>query len=372
MKIAIVLNTSWNIHNFRMGLIHTLLKQGHEIVAIAPEDEFSIKIKEAGCSFERITMDSRGANPIKDFGLTIELFRIYRRIRPDIILHFTVKPNIYGTFAARLLNIPSINNVCGLGTVFLNKGLISVIAKIMYKMAFRYPNKVLFQNEDDLDLFIREKLIKLDKTDRVPGSGINLEKFTPRKNEKNEKFIFLMIARLIYDKGIVEYINAIRKLKTKGIDAKFQILGAIDEEHKRGIPASLVHTWVGEELIDYHPKVSDVRDYIRDADCIVLPSYREGTPRSLLEAAGMAKPIVTTNVAGCNSVVIDNTNGFLCKLKDVDDLAEKMEKMVDLAEADRERMGNNGRKIVEQYFDENIVIDKYMNLIAQYDKKISA
>jgi glycosyltransferase involved in cell wall biosynthesis len=372
MKIAIVLNTSWNIHNFRMGLIRTLLKNGHEIVAIAPEDEYSVKIQEAGCSFERVTMDSRGANPVKDFGLIIELFRIYRRIRPDIILHFTVKPNIYGTFAARLLNIPTINNVCGLGTVFLNKGIISVIAKLMYKLAFRYPNKVLFQNDEDLDLFIRDRLISMEKTDLIPGSGLDLQKFTPREKRKNEKFVFLLVSRLIYDKGIVEYINAIRKLKPLGLNAEFRILGAIDEEHQRGIPASMVGSWIDEELISYHPKVQDVRNHIREADCIVLPSYREGTPRSLLEAAGMAKPIVTTNVAGCNSVVKNNNNGFLCNLKDVDDLAEKMEKMYSLPESDREEMGKNGRKIVEQYFDESIVINKYINLIALYKKRISA
>ena len=372
MKIAIVLNTSWNIYNFRLGLIRSLINQGHELIAIAPVDDYTKKVIQAGCSFERITMDSRGANPVKDMGLIIELFRIYRRVRPDIILHFTVKPNIYGTFAARMLKIPTINNVCGLGTVFLNKGLISVIAKIMYKMAFRYPNKVLFQNDEDLNLFIREKLIREEKTDLVPGSGLDLQKFQPGKKVNSEGFIFLLISRLIYDKGIVEYVNAIRKLKNMGIQARFQILGAIDEEHKRGIPAREIFSWVDEGLIEYHPRVQDVREYIRVADCIVLPSYREGTPRTLLEAAGMAKPIVTTDVAGCNHVVKDNHNGFLCKLKDTDDLAEKMKRMYLLNETHREKMGSIGRKIVEHYFDENTVIEKYNDLINHYRKKLSA
>ena len=348
------------------------MKEGHEIIAIAPEDEYTKKIIEAGCRFERVTMDSRGANPIKDFALTVELFRIYRRIKPDIILHFTVKPNIYGTFASRFLEIPSINNVCGLGTVFLNKGLVSFIAKIMYKMAFRYPNKVLFQNDEDLELFIREKLIKKEKADLVPGSGLNLNRFKPRENTGNERFTFLMISRLIFDKGIVEYINAIRKLKSRGIQARFQILGAIDEEHRRGIPAKLIYSWIKEGLIEYHERVSDVRNHIRKADCIVLPSYREGTPRTLLEAAGMAKPIVTTNVAGCRSVVKNNLNGFLCNLKDADDLADKMEKMYLLDEKKREIMGIRGRLHVEQNFDENIVISKYKILIDWYKNKLSA
>jgi len=372
MKIAIVLNTSWNIYNFRLGLIRSLMDQGHQIVAIAPEDEYTQKVIYTGCSFERITMDSRGANPVKDMGLIIELFRIYRRVRPDIVLHFTVKPNIYGTFAARMLNIPSINNVCGLGTVFLNKGLISVIARIMYKLAFRYPQKVLFQNDEDLKLFIREKLIREEKTDLVPGSGLDLKRFQPREKKHTGEFIFLLISRLIFDKGIVEYINAIRDLKKKGIKARFQILGAIDEEHKRGIPAETIFSWADEGLIEYHPRVQDVRGHIQQADCIVLPSYREGTPRTLLEAAGMGKPIVTTNVAGCNHVVRDNYNGYLCNLKDAEDLAEKMQNMYLLNQEEREVMGLLGREIVENHFDEHKVIAKYKNLIDHYQKKLSA
>jgi glycosyltransferase involved in cell wall biosynthesis len=231
---------------------------------------------------------------------------------------------------------------------------------------------VLFQNNDDLELFIRERMIKEEKTDLVPGSGIDLSHFQPDEKTGNDIFTFLMISRLIYDKGIVEYINAIKKLKSKGVRARFQILGAIDEEHRRGIPAKLIYSWIGEGLIEYHGRVPDVRNFIRNADCIVLPSYREGTPRTLLEAAGMAKPIVTTNVAGCNSVVKNDSNGFLCRLKDVDDLAEKMEKMYLLNQSDRNNMGANGRKLVEQFFDENFVIDKYKMLIAKYQNRLSA
>jgi glycosyltransferase involved in cell wall biosynthesis len=316
-----------------------------------------------GCGYEKLTMDSRGANPIKDFGLTLELFRIYKRIKPDVILHFTIKPNIYGTFAARLLNIPVINNVCGLGTVFLNRGIVSFIAKVMYKLAFRYPQKVLFQNDQDRDLFINENLIKEDIAELVPGSGINLKKFIPQIIPENRTFTFLLISRLIHDKGIVEYIGAIKKLKAKGVKAKFQILGAIDEEHKRGIPARIIKTWINEGLIEYFGRVSDVRDYIKNADCIVLPSYREGTPRTLLEAASMARPIVTTDVAGCNNVVKDNYNGYLCNLKDIQDLADKMEKMMNLSKNNRRAFGLKGRALVEKMYDEGVVIDKYIRLI---------
>jgi len=366
MRIAIVLNTSWNIYNFRLGLINSLLKNGHEVYAIAPYDEFSSKLIELGCKYEKVTMDSRGANPVKDFGLIIELYRIYRKVRPDIILHFTIKPNIYGTFAAKLLGIPTINNVCGLGTVFLNKGFVSVIARLMYKVAFKYPNTVLFQNDQDRRLFIDEQLIDEDRTDLVPGSGINPDKFIPVELPENKEFTFLLVSRLIHDKGIIEYINAIKELNQRGIKAKYQILGAIDEEHKRGIPSRIVESWIQQNLIEYLGRVRDVRRFIENADCIVLPSYREGTPRTLLEAASMARPIVTTNVAGCNNVVTDNYNGFLCNLKDSLDLADKMEKMINLPIERRREFGFRGRRHVEKEYNENLVIDKYNYIVKSF------
>jgi glycosyltransferase involved in cell wall biosynthesis len=341
------------------------MKNGHEIIAVAPYDEYSQKLIDMGCSYEKVTMDSRGANPIKDFGLTIELFRIYRKIKPDVILHFTVKPNIYGTFAARLLHIPTINNVCGLGTVFLNGGIVSFIAKALYKLAFKYPNTVLFQNYQDRNLFIEENLIKEDITDLVPGSGINLNKFIPSVLPKNKEFTFLLISRLIYDKGIFEFIGAIKALQRRGIKAKYQILGAIDEAHQRGIPAKIIYSWIEEGLVEYLGRVPDVRNYIKNADCIVLPSYREGTPRTLLEAASMARPIVTTNVAGCNSVVKDNHNGYLCNLKDIHDLANTMQKMLNLSAEQRRAFGLKGRAHVEKMFNENVVINKYKDLVSK-------
>ena len=216
MKIAIVLNTSWNIYNFRLGLIKALLAEGHEVLAIAPADEYSGKLIQAGCQFEEVKMDSRGANPIKDIALTYELFRIYKRQSPDVILQYTIKPNIYGTFAATILRIPVINNVCGLGTAFLNKNLVSKIAISMYKLAFRFPKLVFFQNDDDKAFFLKSKIIKKTNTDVLPGSGININEFVPQdKTYKEAPFTFLLISRLIHDKGILEYINAIKMLKIK-------------------------------------------------------------------------------------------------------------------------------------------------------------
>ncbi len=363
MRIAIVLNTSWNIYNFRKGLVETLIHNGHEVFTIAPHDKYSAELSNLGCIHHNVRMDSRGVNPIKDLLLIAELFVKYKRIKPDVILHYTIKPNIYGTIAASLLKIPVINNVCGLGTVFLDKNFASYIAIKLYRFAFRFPKKIFFQNHDDLILFRRKKIVDEKVCGLVPGSGINLDHFQPLAKKNNEKFTFLLISRLIYDKGIIEYIDAIKELKEKGIDAKFQILGAIDEQHRRGIPKKIIDSWIENDMIEYLGTTSDVRSAISESDCVVLPSYREGTPKTLLEAASMAKPLLATNVPGCSNVVENEVNGFLCKLKDSKDLALQMERMLGLSNEELQNLGLNSRKKVQEKFDEKIVIDAYLNSI---------
>ncbi len=363
MRIAIVLNTSWNIYNFRMNFVKALLAEGHEVHTIAPNDDYTHFLTEAGCIHHNLKMDSRGANIIKDSLLVFELIGKYRSVKPDVILHFTIKPNVYGTLAAAILRIPSINNVCGLGTIFLKKNWVSSVAIALYRLAFRFPKKVFFQNPDDLELFVDHKLIKSSVTDILPGSGIDLKHFTPANFFRNKKFTFLLVSRLITDKGILEYIDAIKQLKSAGVDARFQLLGAKDPDHKRGISLEIIDEWIHSNTVEYLGTTRDVRGFIKSADCIVLPSYREGTPRTLLEAASIAKPIITTDVPGCHHVVSDQYNGLLCKLKDSSDLAQKMKDMMSLNDETLKSMGVNGRKKVENEFDESIVISKYLRAI---------
>jgi glycosyltransferase involved in cell wall biosynthesis len=363
MRVAIVLNTSWNIFNFRMNLIKSLQAEGHEIHTIAPVDKYTVRLTEAGCIHHPVKMDSRGANPIKDLALIVELYAIYKKVKPDVILHYTIKPNVYGSLAASFLKIPVVNNVCGLGTVFLKKDLVSAAAMLLYKISFRFPKKVFFQNPDDLKLFLDRKLVPAHTVDLLPGSGIDLEKFKPVKFTRNQQFTFLLISRLITDKGIQEYIDAVRKLKSEGLDARFQILGAMDPEHRRGISKKIIKEWIDSGTIEYLGTAEDVRHFIQQADCIVLPSYREGTPRTLLEAASSSKPIIATNVPGCNHVVENQVNGLLCNLKDANDLADKMHTMSQMNDASLQQMGKNGRKKMEMKFDESIVINKYLSAL---------
>lgn len=360
-KVAIVINTSWNIYNFRMGLIRALQERGLEVYAIAPKDAYSGRLREAGCHFIPVAMQGSAANPLVEAGVFRELYQTYRYLKPDVILHYTIKPNLYGTVVAKMLGIPCINNVSGLGTVFLNNSPVAKVARRMYRFAFRFPKKVFFQNPDDQHLFLKFGIVNPAITEVLPGSGIDTSRFTPKgPHTRNKEFTFLVISRLLYDKGLVEYVEAVRLLKKKGIEARFQLLGAPDPGHRRGIPLEELQQWIDEQVIDYLGTTDDVLPAIQAADCVVLPSYREGTPRTLLEAASTGKPIVTTDVAGCNNVVTDGVNGFLCQVQDPGDLAAKMLQMYQLDEAQRQLMGQNSRKIAVERFQERFVIDRYL------------
>ncbi|MFY0651679.1 MAG: glycosyltransferase family 4 protein [Cyclobacteriaceae bacterium] len=360
MKIAISINRSWNIYNFRSGLVKALIAEGHEVVAIAPKDEYSRLLMEMGCRFFPLEVQNTGSNPVKDISLYLEYIKIYKKVTPDIVLQYTIKPNIYGTLAAKRLSIPVINNVSGLGTVFLNNGMVSRIAQILYKIAFSRTDLVFFQNADDRKEFIYKINLPKLRTDLLPGSGINLARFTPKPKLNGEKFTFLMISRIIKDKGIYEYVNTAQKAKEQNIDAKFQLLGEPDVNHRRGIKKEEVDSWIDDGIIEYLGVTDHVDDVIKEVDCVVLPSYREGTPRTLLEGAAMAKPLIATDVAGCRQVVQEGENGLLCDVKDEESLLNAVTKVYQMDKVDLEQMGANGRAFMESNYDEKIVIDKYL------------
>ncbi len=367
MNVAIVINTSWNIYNFRKGLIQSLLLNGYKVTAIAPHDQFSDLLREIGCTFIPLKMDSRGANAVRDLQLIFELYGIYKKCKPDVILHYTIKPNIYGTLAAAMLQLPVINNVSGLGTIFLNKGASSFIARFLYKFSFRFPAKVFFQNPDDQKLFIDLQLVNPKITDLLPGSGIDPEYFKPisKQSQKGETMVFLMISRIIRDKGIVEFLDAAGQLKKSGIKADFRILGVLDPQHSRGIGKSEFEQKVQKNGAIYLGNAHDVRKFIADSDCVVLPSYREGTPRTLLEAASMGKPLIATDVPGCNEVLKAGYNGLKCEARNAGDLAKAMLEMTRLPLEKRNQMGENSRKLILERFDERYVSEKYLSAIKE-------
>lgn len=372
MKIAITVNTSWNIYNFRMGLIRALLAEGNEVVAIAPEDEYSKKLKEEGCQYVPVIIDNTGSNPFKDYALMRRLKRIYNEQKPDIVFHYTVKPNIYGTLAASASGIPVINNVSGLGTVFLSGGVASFAAKKLYKRAFANAQMVFFQNKDDRKTFLSEINILGLKTDLLPGSGINLKNFKASPFPNTRKKTFLLIARVIIEKGVIEYLEAAKLVLNKYPETTFQLLGKLDPEHARSISDSIINDSVDDGIIEYLGEVENVKPYIEAASCVVLPSYREGTPRTLLEAAAIGRPIVTTDVAGCREVVVDGETGFLCESKNASDLSKKIMAICEMSNPALESMGGKGRLLVESKFDEQIVIGQYLKHLSNIMNQIAA
>jgi glycosyltransferase involved in cell wall biosynthesis len=362
--ITICSNTSWYLYNFRMGLITALQADGYRVVLIAPKDDYSDRLESLGCEHYDIEIDNKGTNPIDDMRLMYSFFRLYKEIKPDMLLIYTIKPNIYGGIVSKFLNIPTLNVIAGLGTVFLNDNLSSKIARWLYKTSF-HKNRVLFENEDDCNEFLDKKLVKKEQIKLIPGSGINTEKFQPKEGiVEDSSMVFLLIARLIRDKGIVEYVEAIESIRAKYPAVKFKLLGSYYEGNPSAISEDEVSRWVDEGTIEYLGYTDAVLEEIQKADCIVLPSYREGLSRVLLEGASMSKPIITTDVTGCRDVVDDGLNGYLVPIKDSASLAIAIEKMIALSDSERIEMGKRGRTKVINEFDEKIVIEHYMGVIS--------
>lgn len=367
MKIIICLNTAWNLVNFRAGLIRSLVAVGHEVVAVAPDDKYVASLKALGCRFVPLHMENGGTNPVQDALLTWRFFRLFANERPDVYLGYTVKPNVYGSLAAHMLGIPVINNIAGLGVVFGKSGLLVKVVRTLYRLALGRSAKVFFQNDDDRQMFIAGALVRAEVTDLLPGSGVDLSRFVatalPCATAGVTKFRFLLIARMLWDKGVGEYAEAAKMIRSNWPQAECCLLGFLDVQNPGAISRAQMDELVAAGLT-YLGTSDDVRAEMAHADCIVLPSYyREGTPRTLLEAAAMARPIITTDAVGCREVVDDGVNGYLCEVRDAGDLAEKMEQMLSLTPAQRAEMGQRGRAKMVAEFDEKIVIRKYLAAI---------
>lgn len=364
-KIVIALNAAWNLVNFRAGLIRALVAAGYEVVAVAPPDSYAPRLAKLGCRYIPLLMDNKGTHPGRDLLLFWRFLQLMRKEKPSIYLGYTVKPNIYGSLAAHLSGVPVINNIAGLGTVFIQEGWLTRLVRGLYRLALSRSVKVFFQNNEDRGLFVSGKLVSDTITGRLPGSGIDLGRFIPMPLPGKIPLRFLLIARMLWDKGVGEFVEAARILKKQGVDAEFCLLGFLDVQNPTAISRQQMDEWMDEGIIRYLGVSDNVVEEIELADCVVLPSYREGIPRTLLEAAAMARPIVTTDSVGCRDVVDDGVNGYLCKPRDAVDLADKISKVIALLHSERTAMGLRGREKIEREFDERIVIDKYLGAIKE-------
>ena len=363
--IVISANAAWNIVNFRIALIQAMKQRGYHVMALAPSDSSRKRFAELDIEYRPIVMDKKGISPIGDLLLLGRYYRAFRRIRPAVFLGYTAKPNIYGSLAAGALGIPSINNVSGLGTAFIKTGLLTRVVTFLYRLAFRRSATVFFQNAEDMALFADQHIVRRDQARLLPGSGIDLERFHPgiAAGDRRGDIHFLFVGRLLRDKGIEEFVEAARRVRAEWPRARFQVLGFLDAENRTAVSRAEVEAWVAEGTIEYLGEAEDVRPFLAAADCVVLPSYREGLPRVLLEGAAMGKPLIATDVPGCRHVVEEGQNGFLCKVRDSGSLADAMLRMLRLPMEERARLGAEARRRVEAEYDERIVIEHYVDAI---------
>lgn len=369
MRIVLVSNTTWSIINFRLNLIKHLINQKHEIHIVGPSDGFEKELSSLRLTFHSIMLNRKGVNPLKNLAIINALEKIYKSVKPDLIIHYTIKPNIYGSIAANRAKIPSLAIVTGLGFVFINDGMVSNIAKYLYKRAFRYPTEVWFLNQEDKQIFIDGNLVSAGKTKILPGEGVDMTKFVPKDyTESKEPFTFLYVGRVLIDKGLREYIASAKSILSLGANVKFQILGNHDKDYPLALPEEEFTKAKDDKLVEYLGYTNDVPGVMCNADCIVLASYREGVPLVLLEACSMEIPIVATNVTGCNEVIVDNVNGFICEAKDEESLTKALIKMQDTSKERRMEMGKAGRALVEQKFNEEIVFKQFDKFIASVKK----
>ena len=370
MRIAVVANTSWYILNFRANLIDALTLLGHEVIVIAPRDSYSEKFQKLGIKHVPIKLSGSGTNPFVEVRTIAELCSIFKTHRVELIFSYTPKGNLYSGIASMVSASLFVPNVSGLGRAFIKRSLLTHIVALLYRITFRRAKQVFFQNNDDLNLFVENGFISRNKAERLPGSGVDLKRFEIdaddrekiRSRDLNET-VFLLMARMLWDKGIGEYVAAARQIKNKFPKTRFQLLGFADNDNPSAIPWSTLQGWVSEGIVEYLGSTDDVRPFIKASDCVVLPSYREGVPRTLLEAAALARPVITTNVAGCRDVVIVNKTGFMCNSHDPHDLEKRLLQFILLNHNGRLQLGENGREYIEAEFDEKIVLKKYLDLV---------
>ncbi len=352
---------------FREGLMRCLVKEGHKVYVLAPKDNHSDDIVKLGCNYIEVSMDNKGSNIFKDLFLLRRLYKQYKEIKPDLIFHYTIKPNIYGTLAAYYVGVKSIAVITGLGYTFINQNITAKIAKYLYKVSLKKSQKVWFINHEDRKKFIKERLLSRDLMEILPSEGVDMVKYSPReKRIDDDVFRFILIARLLWDKGVGELVLATKEIKKKYKNVEVQLVGFVDVKNPQAILKTQIDEWVSKGLVNYLGSTDDVRDFIGDADCVVLPSYREGVSKILLEAASMAKPIIASNVPGCRDIVEHASSGYLCRVKDPKDLQMKMQMMLSLNDYELYEMGRRGREHIKREFNEEIVIKKYLKTIEFY------
>lgn len=358
-KVLMLGNHEIVIYNFRKELIERMIQEGYEVYVALPYGPKVELLKEMGCKFVDTPINRRNTNPVEDLKVFLNYIKVLKEVKPDVVLTYTVKPNVYGGIACRIKKIPYICNVTGLGSGYLNGGIVQKVVQILSKLAFRKANKVFFQNTADRDLLVQQGVVK-DNYDLLPGSGVNLEtyKVLPYPPE-DQPINFNFVARVMKDKGIDEYLEAAKIIKEKYPNVVFNVIGMIDQPHYEEI----LKKYEEDGIIKYHGFQTDMMPFIERCNCMINPSYTEGMSNVLLENAACGRPLIASDIPGCKEIICNNLNGFLFEVKNFNDLALKIEKFIGLKYEEKVIMGKRGSEKVIAEFDRQIVINKYIESI---------
>ena len=372
-NIAIIENHIISTNTVRFVLTKYLIDAGYNVTILSTGTDKELAIARSA-GFNVIDVGTSNTKPTEVFDYINTLRKTLKQIEADICLTFTMRPAIWGNMVTRLLGIPTITNITGIGPLAESTSMVYQLARTLYKFVLKKTAKVFFQNTDDCQLFLDKKFVTPSQVQIIPGSGVDYEYFHPLpKKHYQDTFVFLFISRLIKDKGILEFVEAARLLKNKNVNAEFHVLGPYYSQNLKEniVTEKQIVQWVEEGTVKYLGAANDVRAYIADSDCMVLPSYREGMSNVLLEAGSMEKPAITSDTTGCRDIVVHGETGYLCKVRDAEDLAAKMITMYELGADQRMHMGKNARMRIKQFFAKQIVIDAYIAAIESALKKPS-
>lgn len=359
MRILILANFGMGLYKFRKELLESLIKENHEVYISLPNDEYVPIFKKIGCKFIDTSLDRRGTNPIKDIWLMFNYVKILKRIKPDVVLTYTIKPNVYGGIACRITNTPYITNITGLGTAVENKGFVQKITLLLYKLGIKKSSCVFFQNKTNQSFFFDRGIIK-GSARLIPGSGVNLEQHPFEKYlEADDRIKFLFIGRIMKAKGIDELLIAAKKIKEKYPNVHFDIIGGSEEDHYTQQLIELNKLGI----INYHGQQDNVHSFIKQSHATVLPSYHEGLANVLLESASSGRPVLASRVPGCMETFDEGVSGLGFEVKSDKELIRALEKFIRLPYDKKLEMGIAGRKKMETEFDRNIVINAYIEEI---------
>lgn len=359
MRILILANFDVGLYQFRKELIAELQKE-HQVFISLPYGKLVDKLVDMGCEFIDTPIDRRGINPLKDLKLLRRYFSIVNDIEPDLVITYTIKPNLYGGFVCKIKKVRYAVNITGLGTAFERGGLLRKIVVMMYKVSLKKAKVVFFENSANQQLFTDEKIVREDQTCLLNGAGVNLEHYAYAEYPHNDKTHFLFIGRVMKEKGIDELLEAMKRLVDEEVNCCLDVVGPCEDDYE-----DVLRMYEQEGWLKYYGYQDDVRPFIKACDCFVLPSFHEGMANTNLECAAMGRPVITSDIPGCFEAVKENLTGYLCKKKDSDDLYRVMKKLIELTYDKKRSMGLFGREYMEEKFDKRIVVKETVDKILE-------